>query len=682
MGHLVDSDKMDPHTALAQNRSAYEEMAAARSAELLAINKRLYKEIEERRKAEEALLANEQRYRKVFENTGTATILIEADRTISMANARALQLIGLPRDKIVGSRKITDFVAPAYRDRLIIYHELRMRGDPHVPQQFEFQIIDAQGRSRDVLANVQWIPENQQTIASMLDITESNKLVQERRRLAAVIDQSDAGIIITDNHGCVQYVNQAFEHLSGFNREECVGKSMEAPFFCDQDRKILKQMTFMVSGDDSCTGRFKNQRRDGQAYIADTRIFAVCNDRGKVVNLVCFKTDVTHEVLLEKQLQQAQKMEAIGTLAGGIAHDFNNILSGILGYAEISLHRAGDNVYLNRNLNRILDGCHRAKELVKNILTFSRNNDEETEPLEIQIIVKEALKLLRASIPSTIEFKQRIHPRPVIVNARPTQIHQVIMNLCTNAAQAMQSGGGLLEVCLDSVAFTSGHCEGNPGLAPGSYCCLTVRDTGDGIDPENLERIFEPYFTTREQTGGTGLGLSVVHGIVTSIGGAITVQSRPGDGTLFTIHVPMVKHTAKTEPPAQQELPVGRERILVVDDEIFILEIMTDMLRTLGYNVETANSGKEAWDRYSSTPDRFDAILADLTMPKMTGRQLARKIRQSDTQIPIILTTGMASESGPQEDQEGLFAAVLPKPVKFGDLANTLRQVLDTAPKK
>jgi two-component system cell cycle sensor histidine kinase/response regulator CckA len=246
----------------------------------------------------------------------------------------------------------------------------------------------------------------------------------------------------------------------------------------------------------------------------------------------------------------------------------------------------------------------------------------------------------------------------------------------------MQSGGGLLEVCLDSVELTSGHCEGNPGLAPGSYCCLTVRDTGDGIDPENLERIFEPYFTTREQTGGTGLGLSVVHGIVTSIGGAITVQSRPGDGTLFTIHVPMVNDTAKTEPPAQQELPVGKERILVVDDEIFILEIMTDMLRTLGYNVETANSGKEAWDRYNSTPDRFDAILADLTMPKMTGRQLARKIRQSDTRIPMILTTGMASEAGPQEDQEGLFAAVLPKPVKFGDLANTLRQVLDTAPKK
>jgi PAS domain S-box-containing protein len=681
MGHLVDSDKMDHQNTLNEYRSHLDEMATERSAELLAINKRLYKEIEDRRKAEEALLANEQRYRKVFENTGTATILIESDRTISMANARALKLIGLTRDKIVGCRKITDFVAPAYRDRIIIYHELRMRGDPNVPQQFEFQIIDAQGRIRDVLANVQWLPENHQTIASMLDITESNKLLQERRRLAAVIDQSDAGIIITDNHGLVQYVNLAFENLSGFDRAACVGQSIEAPFFCDKDRKILKQMTFMASGEDSWTGRFENQRQDGRTYIADTRIFAVCNERGKVVNLVCFKTDVTHEVLLEKQLQQAQKMEAIGTLAGGIAHDFNNILSGILGYAEISLHRSGDNTYLKRNLSRIMDGCQRAKELVKNILTFSRNNDEKAEPLQIQIIVREALKLLRASIPSIIEFKQHIPPHPIIVCARPTQIHQVVMNLCTNAAQAMQSGNGVLEVKLENVELTSGHCESNPGLTPGRYCCLTVRDSGEGIDPKNLERIFEPYFTTKEQTGGTGLGLSVVHGIVSSFGGTISVQSRPGHGTLFTIYLPVVNDRAKIEKPAQKELPKGRERILVVDDEVFILEIMNDMLQALGYDVETANSGTEAWERFSAAPDDFDAILADLTMPRMTGKQLAQEIRQSGNHIPLILTTGMAPDAGPQEDQEGLFSAVLPKPVKFGDLANTLRCVLDEARK-
>jgi PAS domain S-box-containing protein len=680
MGPLVDSDTPNFETEMAAYRSRMEAMEAARSAELLAINKRLYAEIEERRKAEEALLANEERYRKVFENTGTATILIESDRTISMANAQAAQLFGLTRDQIVGRKEITDFVAPVYQDRIIIYHELRMRGDPNVPRQFEFQIVDVQGQIRDVLANVQYMPETHQTIASMLDITKSNKLLQERRRLAAVIDQSDAGIIITDNHGMVQYVNQAFENLSGFDRCQCVGQSVEAPFFCDQDRKIFKQLTFTVSGDDSWTGRFENQRRDGRTYIADTRIFPVCNDKGKAVSLVCFKTDVTHEVLLEKQLQHAQKMEAIGTLAGGIAHDFNNILGGILGYAEISLHRAGDNDHLKRNLSRILDGCQRAKELIKNILTFSRHNDEEEiKPLEIRVVVKEALKLLRASIPSTIEFKERIQSQPGIVCARPTQIHQVVMNLCTNAAHAMQPNGGLLEVILENVELTVADCENQPSLIPGPYCRLIVRDTGEGIEPENLERIFEPYFTTKNQTGGTGLGLSVVHGIVNDFGGTLSVESRLGQGTTFTIHLPRAKNAAKTEKRVQEEFPKGRENILVVDDEIFILEIMTDLLHSLGYTVETANGGIEAWEQFNAAPDRYDAMVVDLTMPKMTGKQLAREIKETGSKVPIILTTGMTSEASAQAEQPGIFAAILPKPVEFGELATTLRRVLDEA---
>jgi CheY-like chemotaxis protein/anti-sigma regulatory factor (Ser/Thr protein kinase) len=318
--------------------------------------------------------------------------------------------------------------------------------------------------------------------------------------------------------------------------------------------------------------------------------------------------------------------------------------------------------------------------LIKNILTFSRNNDdEEIKPLEIQVVVKEALKLLRASIPSTIEFKERIQPRPSIVRARPTQIHQVVMNLCTNAAHAMHSNGGLLEVILENAELTAADCEDQPDLVPGPYCRLIVRDTGDGIDPGDLERIFEPYFTTKEQTGGTGLGLSVVHGIVSDFGGTIAVESRLGQGTTFTIHLPRVNNAAKTEKPVQEEFPIGREHILVVDDEIFILEIMSDMLRSLGYTVETANSGTEAWEKFNAAPHRFDAMVVDLTMPKMTGKQLAQKISDAGSKAPIILTTGLASVAATEADQYGKFAAVLPKPVNFGDLANTLRRVLDAA---
>jgi PAS domain S-box-containing protein len=678
VGLLLDiTDARETQAELSHYQAQLEEMVARRSAELTTINKRLSNEVDVRRKAEKALLANEELYRKVFDNTGTATILIEPDMTISMVNARAAQLVGMTREQITGRTNTMDFIVPAHRERIKLYHELRMQGETSVPRQFEFQITDAKGRIRDMLANVQWMPETRQTIASMLDITESKQLQLERQRLAAVIDQSAEAVIITDNHGNIEYINQAFENLSGFDRRMCIGQTMEAPFLCDLDRQIFKQMTFMVSGDDFWTGRVENQRRDGQTYIADTRIFPVSNEKGKVVNLVCVKTDVTHEVHLEKELQQAQKMEAIGTLAGGIAHDFNNILGGILGYTEISLLRVGENQQLKRNLGRILDGCHRAKELVQNILTFSRKNEEETKPLEIQIIIKEALKLLRASIPSTIEFRQDIGTQPSIVCATPTQIHQVIMNLCTNAAHAMQQNGGLLEVKLENVDLAPEQCEGKADMLPGPYSCLTVQDTGEGIDPANLERIFEPYFTTKEQTGGTGLGLSMVHGIIKSFGGTLSVESRVGEGTTFTIYLPRVEDTAKAEEPVSEDLPKGREHILVADDEHFILEIIADMLRCLGYEIETAGGGTEAWERFSKNPDRYDAVIADLTMPKITGKQLAEKIRHSGRNLPIILTTGMAIDAAARDVLFNEFAAVLSKPILYNDLANTLRRVLD-----
>ncbi len=662
---------------LKQYRDKLEEMVSKRSAELMASNNRLSNEIEDRRKAEYMLQESEQRYRNMFENTGTATILIDADMTISMANAKAEKLAGLSREEFVGQSKTLDFVTPQHRDRIKLYHELRMKGDTNVPQQFEFQINTPQWGIRDILANVQWIPESGQTIASLLDITERNQLQKERQQLAAVIDQSAEAVVITDRHGTVEYVNQAFEQLSGFDHEACIGQTMEAPFFSNEDRQILKEMTFMVSGEDSWRGRIENQRREGDAYIADTHIFPICDERGNAINLVCVKNDVTHEVQLEKQLQHAQKMEAIGTLAGGIAHDFNNILGGILGYAEISMIKAGNNQDLKRNLGRILDGCQRAKELVHNILTFSRKSDEETKPIEIQIIVKEALKLLRASIPSTIEFKQRISSEPSIVHATPTQIHQVVMNLCTNAAHAMLTKGGMMEIVLKNIELTPDQCESIPDAVPGAYCQLTVSDTGDGMDPEIKQRIFEPYFTTKEQTGGTGLGLSVVHGIIKNFGGIITVDSEAGTGTSFDIYLPRVDDTSPQAQPADATLPEGKERILVADDELFILEIMTDMLGSLGYEVETVSGGKEAIDLFRQAPDRFDIVIADLTMPKITGTQLAMRIKELRSDIPIILTTGMTIDHEAHGDQFEEFAAVLNKPILFQDLAETLRQVLD-----
>ncbi len=681
VGVMLDiSSEKNTEAELIKYRNKLEELVSQRSAELITTNNRLSQEIEERRRAEAALKAGEERYRRVFENTGTATILVEQDMTISMVNATAEKLIGLPRKKIVGRMKTLEYVAPRDRDRIKLYHELRIQGDKKVPNHYEFQIVDSKERIRDVMASAQWIPDTRQIVISMVDITQNKQMQQERQRLAAVVEQSAEAVIVCDTHGNVEFVNKAFEDLTGYDRQECIGQDMDAPFLSDKDRKVFKQMTFMVSGEDNWSGRIENQRRDGQTYIADTRIFPIFNAKGKSVNLVCVKTDVTHEVQLEKQLQHSQKMEAIGTLAGGIAHDFNNILGGILGYTEISMRVAAGNEQLQRNFGRILDGCQRAKELVQNILTFSRKNEEETKPIEMRMILKEALKLLRASIPSTIEFQQRISPKSSIVSATATQIHQVIMNLCTNAAQAMQKNGGLLEVDLDSIELTAQECKDLPNTAPGAYVRLRVRDTGPGMDRDTLNRIFEPYFTTKKQTGGTGLGLSMVHGIVKTFGGTIRTTSRLGRGTTFDVYLPRIDDPAPSNVQTEPSPPKGNERILVVDDELFILEIMSDMLGALGYQVETVNGGERALQLFQQDPQCFDLVIADLTMPKMKGTKLAEKIKQINTDIPVILTTGQSYDADIENKEFNAFSAVLKKPIRYTELATTLRQVLDNAP--
>lgn len=679
VGIMLDiSAAKKAESQLFEYRDHLERTVAERSAYLININTKLSQEIEERRKAEQALQSSEELHRRVFENTGTATVLIDPDMTISMANARFESLIGLPREQFVGKANFLEFIAPIDRERLNLYYELQMQGDDRIPQRLRFKITDTKGETKELLATARWIPETQQVVASMLDVTTSNQMQRERNRLAAVIEQSAEAVIITDTHGRVEYTNPAFERVSGYSRKQSAGHDLDAPFFSDQDRDVFKRMTFMVTRDDNWSGRVENRHRDGHTYIADTHIFPIFNDRGKVVNLVCVKTDVTHELQLEKQLQHAHKMEAIGTLAGGIAHDFNNILGGILGFTELSMRLAPHDERLQRNFGRILDGCQRAKELVQNILTFSRKNDNETKPIEMQIVVKEALELLRASIPSTIEFRRRITTEPSVIRATPTQIHQVIMNLCTNASQAMNANGGILEVILENIELTGASQPDMGSTPPGPYARLTVRDSGHGMDDETLGHIFEPYFSTRVQTGGTGLGLSVVHGIVQNSGGSIDVKSRPGKGTEFVILFPRIEDSIPVGKTDDPELPkaAANERILVVDDEAFILEMMSDMLSDLRYRVDTADSGQKALALLQDTAEPYDLIIADLTMPKMTGRQLAEQARRLYPGIPVVLITGLRVDASGKQEELSIFNAVLLKPILFADLATTLHQIL------
>ena len=383
----------------------------------------------------------------------------------------------------------------------------------------------------------------------------------------------------------------------------------------------------------------------------------------------------------EKQLQQMMKLQAIGTLAGGIAHDFNNILFPIVGYTELTMDDIPKDSQARQNLEEILKATNRAKELVQQILTFSRQDCQERKPLQVQYLIKEALKLLRATIPSSIEIECDIDDTCGPIRGNPTQIHQIIMNLCTNAYHAMQESGGKLEVSLKEIYISYEQSLDRVGMKIGKHIELMVKDSGQGMEPQVMERIFEPYYTTKEQGKGTGLGLSVIHGIIKNHGGDIAVSSQPGKGATFKVYLPIIDDI---EEEIQIDEPLiavnGKERILLVDDEEQIIDIEQQILERLGYKVTPKTDSEEALEEFAAQPDRFDLVITDMTMPKMTGDQLARRMMAIKPQIPVILCTGFNETISEEKALAMGIDKFVMKPIVKDELASTIRTVLDNRP--
>jgi signal transduction histidine kinase/CheY-like chemotaxis protein len=380
----------------------------------------------------------------------------------------------------------------------------------------------------------------------------------------------------------------------------------------------------------------------------------------------------------ERQLQQVLKIQAIGTLAGGIAHDFNNILFPIVGYTELTMDEVSEDSVAHKNLEEILKAAHRAKNLVQQILTFSRQSDQERKPIKIQNIITETLRLLRASIPASIEIIHKIQDDCGHIMGDPTQIHQVIMNLCTNAYHAMQDKGGKLEVILTEIDVGYKEMIDKVGMQPGKHLRLLVKDEGCGMEASVLDRIFEPYYTTKEQGKGTGLGLSVIHGIVKNHGGDITVKSTPGKGTIFQVYLPLIEDV---DPDVEFESTdgaiKGEERILLVDDEEQIVAMEQQMLENLGYRVTARTDSAEALKVFAEHPQNFDLVITDMTMPHMTGDQLAQKMLDIEPNIPVILCTGFNQVITEEKALAMGIQKFVMKPVVKKELATTIRTVLD-----
>jgi PAS domain S-box-containing protein len=406
---------------------------------------------------------------------------------------------------------------------------------------------------------------------------------------------------------------------------------------------------------------------------------------GAVVGYRGVARDITERLYTQAQLRQAQqeerlrhtqKLEAIGTLAGGIAHDFNNILTAILGYTELTLHELSSNVKAWRNLQEVLTAGKRAKELVQQILAFSRKSEQERKPIHLHLVVKEVLKLLRASLPTTIGIFQDIAEDTGYVLADPTQMHQVLMNLCANAEYAMRETGGRLQVRLDAVEVDAVFAAHHPRLRPGLHARLTVQDTGAGIALESLERIFEPFFTTKDVGQGSGMGLAVVHGIINSHNGAITVKSSLGKGTTFEIYLPRVNATVTDKVPSEETIPPGKGSILFVDDEDALAVWGQEMLEHLGYAVVVRTNSTQALEAFRMAPYGFDLVITDQTMPYMTGDMLAQELRDIRPDIPIILCTGFSHiiDAG-QAKTQGIDAFLM-KPLTARELGLAIQRVL------
>lgn len=451
----------------------------------------------------------------------------------------------------------------------------------------------------------------------------------------------------------------------------------------DDKEKVSKAIRdFVEEKDFQLEYRIKDANGDWHWFIDRSIGIRVAQDEviveGLALDITAQHMAELEQEKLRNQLREVQKMEAMGTLAGGIAHDFNNILAAIIGYAELAGLSYPEDNQLNANLDQVLKAGYRAKELVNQILTFSRQGSGEQKPVQVHLITKEVLDLLQATIPKSIDIKTSIATNTPLVLVDPTQIHQVLMNLCTNAYHAMKEQGGTLEVSLQTVRLTPDDFIGGLKLEPGDYIKLSVSDTGHGMSQGVRDRIFEPYFTTKKQGEGTGLGLAVVHGIIKSHSGHINVYSEPGQGTVFNVYLPCIESGSHKAEDAAIAFPKGGpEHILYVDDEEPLVIMQRQLLEKLGYHVTTATGSTEALRLFREDPRSYDLVITDMSMPNMSGAELAKQMFAIDPDIPIILCTGFSDSISERKAKYAGFRDYLLKPIVMGDLARSIRNVLD-----
>lgn len=630
----------------------------------------------------QTLQESEARYRSLADSL--PQIVFESDETgrLTFVNRNAFTLFGYSPEDLKKGLNAFDMLTEEDRGRAVEATKRVLNGEALYGIEYTARRKD--GTTFPILIHTNRVMRDGRPVGLrgiIIDLTqrkEAETLLREsEERFHAALDANPDPVVLYDGQGLVSYFNPAFTRVFGWSLEERVGKKMD--FFVPEknwpETKIMIEAVLAgkpVRATETC-------RYDRQGNIIPVIISgAIVQDRtGQPVGSIINIRDIREQKKLQTQLAQAQRMEAIGCLAGGIAHDFNNILSAIMGYTELSMADSMANSGLQSNLCKVKEAGERARDLVKQILTFSRQSEHALIPVQLGPIVKEVFNLLRASLPTTIEIKYQVRTDAAVL-ADPTQIHQVLMNLCTNAGHALAESGGTLEVSLHEEVLDAAFTLNFPQLSPGSHVLLTVSDTGHGMAPEVMQRIFDPFFTTKGRDQGTGMGLSVVHGIVSSHGGAITVDSHPGKGATFKVYFPILEKSVSPQGnQSEKPIPTGTERILFVDDEVFLVDIGRQMLERLGYHVTTRSSSLEALNLFRNRPDDFDLILTDMTMPHLTGDKLAKKVLEIRPDIPIIMVTGFSHQLSDKKIAAIGIKQMVMKPIVLKDMAKIVRDVLD-----
>jgi PAS domain S-box-containing protein len=648
---------------------------------LILINFALIINIARRKRAEEAL-----RLTQFSIKSASASIFwINPDGNFIYVNDTACKKLGYSREELL-EMNVAD-IDPIYPADVRAAHWEKFYQKS--VRSFESRHRSKEGRIYpvEITAHYMVFGGKEYEFSFAIDITERKlaeaALRESEERFRVLFEHAPDPFYINRVDGTLVDGNSAAEVFLGYMKEELIGTNfLEKGILSGEDiSRAIDLLEKNKNGEPTGPDEFTLYRKDGSAAYAEITTHPV-NIKGEKLVLGVAR-DISERKKaeeerrnLEARLRQAQKMEAIGTLAGGIAHDFNNILSAVFGFTEIALNDVQTGSRLHRNLTEVLKAGERAKGLVQQILTFSRQTEHELKPVQVSIILREALRLLRASLPTTIEIRSDIRSDSAVL-ADSTQLHQVVMNLCTNAGHAMQGEGGILEMSLTDVEIDPEYTAHHLDLTPGSYLELAVTDTGHGMSPGVLNRIFDPFYTTKEKGEGTGMGLSVVHGIIKSHSGEITVYSEPAKGSTFKVYLPAIEQEVISESDTARPLPSGSERILFVDDEIALVNIGKQILENLGYDVEIRTSSHEALELFKVKSDKFDLVITDMTMPGMTGYQLTREILKIRPGIPIILCTGYSKQITEEKAKAIGIKAFAMKPVVARELAEIVRKVLD-----